>query len=126
MLPPAPRPPAPPLALTPREPPGIGPENALRAFAARKQKKNPAFYVIADPLFMTEQAKLLGLDIAIAAVEPEGTHATFSGALPVAALDMRITAPPGRPDGSSALAAIASIKRAAADVIEGRACAIVT
>jgi 4-hydroxythreonine-4-phosphate dehydrogenase len=126
MLQPAPRPCALPLALTLGEPAGIGPEIALRAFAARKEKQIPAFYIVADPLFMTGQAKLLGLDIAIAVVEPDDAHAAFSTALPVVALDMRITAPPGRPDGSSALAAIASIKRAAADVIEGRASAIVT
>ena len=39
---------------------------------------------------------------------------------------MAITATPGHPDGSSALAAIASIKRAVSDVFEGRAGAIVT
>lgn len=126
MLQPAPRSRALPLALTLGEPAGIGPDIALRAFASRKEKKTPAFYLVADPRFMTERARLLDLDIAMAAVEPEDAAATFADALPVAALDMTITAKPGHPDGSSALAAISSIKRAVSDVIEGRASAIVT
>ena len=39
---------------------------------------------------------------------------------------MAITAMPGKPDASSAPAAIASIRRAVADVLAGRAAAIVT
>ncbi len=126
MLQPAPRPHALPLALTLGEPAGIGPDIALRAFASRKEKTIPPFYIVADPQFMAERARLLGLDVAIAAAEPEDAIATFAHSLPVAALDMRITAMPGTPDGSSALAAIAAIKRATADVVEGRAAAIVT
>jgi len=126
MLQPAPRRYALPLALTLGEPAGIGPDIALRAFASRKEKKVPAFYIVADPQFMAERARLLGLDVAIATAEPEDAAAAFVHSLPVAALDMRITATPGHPDGSSALAAISAIKRAGTDVIEGRAAAIVT
>ncbi|MES1155103.1 MAG: 4-hydroxythreonine-4-phosphate dehydrogenase PdxA [Pseudorhodoplanes sp.] len=126
MLQPAPRHAALPLALTLGEPAGIGPDIALRAFAARKEKSVPGFYIVADPQFIAERAKLLGLDIAITVVEPEDALATFDRSLPVAALDMRITAKPGQPDGSSALAAISAIKRAVSDVFEGRAGAVVT
>jgi len=115
-----------PLALTLGEPAGIGPDIALRAFADRVSKQLPPFYIIADPQFMIERAKLLNLDVAIAAVEPEDAVAIFSHSLPVAALDMRITAKPGHPDGSSALSAIAAIRRAVSDVFEGRAAAVVT
>jgi 4-hydroxythreonine-4-phosphate dehydrogenase len=41
-------------------------------------------------------------------------------------LDSRVTAAPGKPDASSAPAAIASIQRAVADVLAGQAAAIVT
>lgn len=126
MLQPAPRSAALPLALTLGEPAGIGPDIALRAFLSRKEKNVPAFYVVADPRFLADRAKRLNLDIAMAAIEPEDAAATFANALPVAALDMAITAEPGQPDGSSALAAISSIKRAVSDVMEGRAAAIVT
>ena len=126
MLQPAPHLGTLPLALTLGEPAGIGPDIALRAFASRREKQVPVFYIVADPQFMTARARLLGLDIAVAAAEPEDAAATFVHSLPVAALDLRITATPGHPDGSSALAAISAIKRATTDVIEGRAGAIVT
>ncbi len=125
MLQPAPRFAAP-LALTLGEPAGIGPDIALRAFLSRRERKVPAFYVVGDPRFLAERAKRLSLDVATAVVEPEDAVTTFTDALPVVALDMAITAQPGQPDGSSALAAISSIKRAVSDVIEGRAGAIVT
>jgi 4-hydroxythreonine-4-phosphate dehydrogenase len=130
MLQPAPRsralPKTRPLALTLGEPAGIGPDIALRAFAMRKEKQLPPVYIVADPQFMIDRARLLGIDIAIATVEPEDAITAFTHALPVAALDMRITATPGHPDGSSALGAIAAINRAVADVFEGRAAAVVT
>jgi 4-hydroxythreonine-4-phosphate dehydrogenase len=126
MLQPAPRPGALPLALTLGEPAGIGPDIALRAFLSRTDKNVPAFYIVADPRFLAERAKRLNLDVAIVPAEPEDAIATFAKALPVVALDMTITAQPGQPDGSSALAAISSIKRAVSDVIERRAGAIVT
>src|SRR6201999_2634331 len=50
----------------------------------------------------------------------------FADALPVVALDLAISAEPGRPDASSAPAAIAAIRRAVADVNAGLASAIVT
>jgi 4-hydroxythreonine-4-phosphate dehydrogenase len=46
--------------------------------------------------------------------------------LPVAALGIAATAPPGQPDATSARAAIASIDRAVADVLAGAASAVVT
>src|SRR5690349_2058769 len=126
MLQAAPRSRALPLALTLGEPAGIGPDIALQAFAGRNGSALPPFYIIADPDFLTERARLLKLDIAIVAAEPDSAAAIFDRALPVAPLDMRVTAKPGRPDGSSALAAIAAIRRATADVFEGRASAVVT
>src|SRR5262249_29868006 len=57
---------------------------------------------------------------------PRETAAAFTDALPVVALDLAITAEPGRPDASSAPAAIAAIRRAVADVIAGEARALVT
>jgi 4-hydroxythreonine-4-phosphate dehydrogenase len=126
MLQAAPRSRALPLALTLGEPAGIGPDIALRAFSSRGENGVPPFYIVCDPHFLTERARHLRIDVAIATVEPEDATTTFANALPVVALDMRITAPPGQPDATSALAAIASIRRAVSDVIEGRAGAVVT
>jgi 4-hydroxythreonine-4-phosphate dehydrogenase len=59
-------------------------------------------------------------------VTPSATAAAFPRALPVVDLNVAITAEPGQPDRSSAPAAIGSIRRAVADVIAGKAAAIVT
>lgn len=115
-----------PLALTIGEPAGIGPDIALKCWQRRKDFNLSAFYIIGDPRYLAERAGLLGLDIPLKTVEPEQTIAEFETALPVVALDLPVTAKPGQPDASSAPAAIGAIRRAVADVLQGRAAAIVT
>ena len=115
-----------PLALTLGEPAGIGPDLALAVWSRRAELKIPPFYLVADPDFVRRRASRLGLAVPIAAVVPAAAIASFSSALPVVALDIEISAEPGRPDGSSAPAAIGSIRRAVGDVIAGHAAAIVT
>jgi 4-hydroxythreonine-4-phosphate dehydrogenase len=115
-----------PLALTIGEPAGIGPDLALAVWRQRAALNLPPFYLLADPDFLARRAATLGYDIAFAEAEPETAAFRFKDALPVVPLDVAITAPPGRPDESSAPAAIAAIKRAARDVAQGRAAAIVT
>jgi 4-hydroxythreonine-4-phosphate dehydrogenase len=66
------------------------------------------------------------LDVPVATVTPRTAAAAFGSALPVVAIDVPVTAAPGRPDRSSAPAAVASIRRAVADVMAGSAAAIVT
>jgi 4-hydroxythreonine-4-phosphate dehydrogenase len=115
-----------PLALTIGEPAGIGPDLALAIWQRRDQLDIPRFYIVADPDFLRRRAAGLGLDVPIATVTPSAAAAKFSSALPVVALDIAVSAEPGRPDQSSAPAAIASIRRAVADVMAGAAAAIVT
>ena len=115
-----------PLALTLGEPAGIGPDLALAVWHRRRELGVPAFYIVADPQFLSRRAAQLGLDVAIAPATPRSAAATFREALPVVALDMTVTAEPGRPDQSSAPAAVASIRRAVADVLAGSAAAVVT
>jgi 4-hydroxythreonine-4-phosphate dehydrogenase len=115
-----------PLALTIGEPAGIGPDLALIAWRRRAELALSPFYLLADPTFVARRAARLGLDVPIKAVEPSAAAATFATALPVVALDLAITAEPGRPDASSAPAALAAIRRAVSDVLGGTACAIVT
>ena len=115
-----------PLALTLGEPAGIGPDLALAVWRRRAELGIPKFYIVADPDFLGRRAHRLGLEVPIAAVTPGAAAATFPSALPVVALDVAATAEPGRPDQSSAPAAIASIRRAVADVMAGSAAAIVT
>lgn len=116
----------PPLALTIGEPAGIGIDITLAAWRRRHELALPPFYLLADPQFVARRAARLGLDIPIASVEPKTAAAAFAGALPVVSIGLEISAEPGRPDRSSAPAAIAAIRRAVDDVLAGVARAVVT
>jgi len=115
-----------PLALTLGEPAGIGPELTLIIWQRRAELELPRFYIVGDPDFLRRRAERLGLDVPLRVVAPEAAGAAFASALPVVALDVEATAEPGRPDRSSAPAAIASIRRAVSDVLTGKAAAVVT
>ena len=116
-----------PLALTLGEPAGIGPDLALAIWGRRAELQLPPFYIVADPQFLRRRAKRLGLDVPMVTVAPHAATDAFRSALPVIATDVpAITAEPGRPDRSSAPAAIAAIRRAVGDVLAGAAAAVVT
>src|ERR1700733_6032441 len=115
-----------PLALTSGEPAGIGPDIAMAAWLRRNELKLPAFYLLADRDFLSDRARTLGLKVKLADVGAEEAPATFADALPVVATGHAATARAGRPDGTSAGAAIASIRQAVGDVAAGRASAVVT
>ncbi len=115
-----------PLALTLGEPAGIGPDLTIQLWRRRVELGLPAFYLIADPEFIKRRAHLLGVDIALSVVTPAQACEAFRHALPITPLDAPTTTEPGKPDASSAPAAIASIRRAVTDVMAGRAAAIVT
>jgi 4-hydroxythreonine-4-phosphate dehydrogenase len=115
-----------PLALTLGEPAGIGPDIAIRAWLRRNEEKLPAFYLLGDRDFVAKRAKILGLNIELAGVGAEQAVAAFASALPLVATGRVATAQPGQPDETSAEAALASIRRAVADVVAGQASAVVT
>ena len=115
-----------PLALTLGEPAGIGPDITIKAWLRRNELKLPAFYLLGDPDFLSHRAKTLGLDLRLAEVRAEKACDAFADALPVVATGHPAAAHPGMPDGTSADAAMASIRQAVSDVIAGRAGAVVT
>ncbi len=115
-----------PLVLTLGEPAGIGPDLALAIWLRRQALSLPPFYIVADPDFLRRRSQALKLEVPLATVTPDAAGAAFSKALPVAPLGLPSTAAPGQPDATSAPAAIASIRRAVADVMEGKAAAVVT
>src|SRR5438105_978778 len=115
-----------PLALTLGEPAGIGPDITIRAWQDRKQARLPPFYLVGDSEYIGRRARSLGIDLPLADVRPEDATAAFAEYLPVVATGDVVTAMPGHPDDSSAKAALASIRRAVADVSAGRAGAVVT
>src|ERR1700736_4699625 len=99
----------PPLALTLGEPAGIGPDITLAAWRRRAELALAPFYILADPAFMASRAKRLALDIPIVVVEPAPAANAFRTALPVVDIGVHVTAEPGRPDQTSAPAALAAI-----------------
>ena len=113
-----------PLALTLGEPAGIGPDITFAAW--RRRAELAPFYLLADPQFVARRAERLAPDIAIEVVAPAAAAAAFATAMPVVDIGVTVTAEPGRPDRSSAPAAIAAIRRAVEDVLAGEAAAIVT
>jgi 4-hydroxythreonine-4-phosphate dehydrogenase len=115
-----------PLALTLGEPAGIGPDLTIQLWRRRAELRLPPFYLIGQPDFIKRRAQLLGSDIAVSVVTPPQAIGCFQRALPIVPLDTVITATPGKPDASSAPAALASIRRAVTDVLTGHAAAIVT
>ena len=115
-----------PLALTSGEPAGIGPDITLKAWLRRDELKLPAFYWLGDAASLDRRAKLLGLDVRLAEGRPEDANKAFAHALPVVATGHVASARPGHPDDSSAGAALASIRQAVKDVMDGRASAVVT
>ena len=115
-----------PLALTLGEPAGIGPDITLAAWTQRKLLDLPAFYVIGDPQALARRAQRLGLEVPIEQATAASAATVFARALPVVPLGLAATAEPGKPDATSAPAAITSIDRAVADVLAGAASAVVT
>ena len=115
-----------PLALTLGEPAGIGPDITFAAWRRRAECGLHPFYVLTDPGFLVRRAERLSPGLPIVVVEPAGASAAFASALPVVDIGVRVTAEPGRPDQSSAPAALAAIRRAVADVVAGAARAVVT
>jgi 4-hydroxythreonine-4-phosphate dehydrogenase len=115
-----------PLALTLGEPAGIGPDITIKAWLRRNELKLPPFYLLGDRDFLANRAKALGLDVKLAEVTAEDAVGAFADVLPVVATGHAATAQPGRPDDSSADAALASIRQAVGDVLAGQAGAVVT
>jgi 4-hydroxythreonine-4-phosphate dehydrogenase len=118
--------PSAPLALTLGEPAGIGPDLAIDVWRRREALALPPFYLIAEPDYLGTRARTLGMAVPVRQVAPREAAAAFADALPIVPLGLEITAEPGRPDATSAPAAIAAIRRAVADVLAGEASAVVT
>jgi 4-hydroxythreonine-4-phosphate dehydrogenase len=108
------------------EPAGIGPDITIAAWLRRHELNLPAFYLLGDEAVIARRARALGAEIRIAAVRNDEAAVAFADALPVVATGALATAEPGRPDESSAPAALASIRQAVADVVAGHAAAVVT
>ncbi|VTZ27624.1 4-hydroxy-L-threonine phosphate dehydrogenase, NAD-dependent [Methylocella tundrae] len=116
------------LALTRGDPSGIGPELALKAWAAMHQDPEaPAFLIAAEPDHLAVLAQRLRLAVPI---EPIGAAtdaaALFRRALPVLDSKLTVKGKPGSPHAEDAAGTIASIETCVNLVRTGAAAAIVT
>ncbi len=112
--------------MTLGDPAGIGPEIALKAWAARETAGLAPFLLLGDPAFLRARADALGLDVPLATATPEDAAGAFPRALPVMDLGVPVAATPGRPDPGTAPATLRSIEAAVGLVQAGRARAVVT
>jgi 4-hydroxythreonine-4-phosphate dehydrogenase len=115
-----------PLAVTMGEPAGIGGEITIEAWLAR-DRGIPPFYLIDDPERIVSLAAGLGWAVPVRSIgAPEEALEIFSEALPVMPIGSGLRGRPGRPDPTDASAVIGAIRTAVADVLGGRALAVVT
>ncbi|ABE40196.1 4-hydroxythreonine-4-phosphate dehydrogenase [Rhodopseudomonas palustris BisB5] len=115
-----------PLAVTLGEPAGIGPDITIAMWLRRGELRLPPFYLLGDRDCIARRACALGVDLPIADVGVEEAISAFPNALPVVATGNLATADPGKPDATSAAAAVGAIRQAVSDVGTGRASAVVT
>ncbi len=118
-----------PIALTMGEPAGIAPEITLKAWAAldRDETAPIRFFTLADPEYLRDQARILGLSVPIMEIEtPDAAGAAFSDGLPVLPLALKVFPAPGHPVGENSRAVLASIEQAVSLTRNGRASATVT
>lgn len=115
-----------PLAVSCGDPNGIGADVILKAWDKRALLELPPFYVLGHIDQLQKRAALLGMSIAMKAVEPEEANAAFQTVLPVSELSHGFMDEPGVPLVANAAGVIEAIERAVKDTMETRASAVVT
>ena len=113
----------PPLALTPGEPAGIGPDLCVQ-FA--QQSRDYPLIAICSPELLEARAKTLGLPLIIESYD-KGVPATCKAAhLTVLPIDIAVPAEAGRLDPANAAYVLATLRRAATGCMAGEFGALVT
>lgn len=115
-----------PLALTIGEPAGIGPDIVLAAWRALSTRQG-SFLAIGDVDCLGQRARLLGLDVPLAAIgDAAEAPGRFGSALPVLHQPLAAEARPGTLLPGNAPAVVAAIDRAVALALAGAVAGIVT
>ena len=114
----------PPLALTPGEPAGIGPEIVLRA-ARVARAEGPALVAIADPGLLQRTSRRL--DLAVELIDWSGEDQPLPpGQLYVQGCDLAGREDPGRLDPDNAAYVLDTLKTAAQGCLDGQFSGMVT
>ncbi|MEN7343008.1 MAG: 4-hydroxythreonine-4-phosphate dehydrogenase PdxA [Pseudomonadota bacterium] len=111
-----------PLALTPGEPAGIGPEIALKA---AMQPLPRSIIAIADPALLAARAEMMGLPVRLAPAEA-AVEQHQPGVLPVLAVPFAQHDCLGKPSTENAAALLSTLDIAVAGCQDGRFGALVT
>jgi 4-hydroxythreonine-4-phosphate dehydrogenase len=111
-----------PIAVTPGEPAGIGPDLCIQ-LAETRSADSPVLVFIADPELLASRAKLLGVDIAIKeynASEPS------QGVMNVISVPLNTSCTPGQLNTNNSAYVLATLDRAVAGCQTGEFSALVT
>jgi 4-hydroxythreonine-4-phosphate dehydrogenase len=116
-----------PLAVTQGDPAGIGLEITLKVWLERKKEPVRPFFLISDPDFVEQTARMLDFPVPIKRVDPNSAWSTFDSALPIVPLKQTIHVDRlGVPNRSNASAIQESIVQAVTMVQTEKAAALVT
>jgi len=115
-----------PLAASMGDPAGVGPELAVRAFAARVALDLPRFFVTGDPDALARAAARIGVDIPIRSVATAAQARAAGDSLAVVPVALAQAERPGVSDPAAAPAIIGAIDAGVAAVVAGDAAALVT
>jgi 4-hydroxythreonine-4-phosphate dehydrogenase len=109
------------------DPAGIGLDIVLAAWTSRLREPLPPLVLIADPDAVADRARALGIPVELETVSSTEFGAISADArLAILPIKLARKPEPGRPDTANAPAVIASIERAVAETVAGRASAVVT
>ena len=112
-----------PIALTPGEPAGIGPDLCVQLAATERAA---AIVAIADRDLIEDRARQLGIRLNIESYQPGTAPAREAGRLTVDHIPLRAAAQPGRLEPGNAPYVLETLRQATHGVLEGAYSALVT
>ncbi|MEX0899548.1 MAG: 4-hydroxythreonine-4-phosphate dehydrogenase PdxA [Gammaproteobacteria bacterium] len=112
-----------PLALTPGEPAGIGPDLVVKL--AQTRRTNP-WVCLADPALITDRAARLGLALKLHEWRPGSAVPPDAGVVPILPLKLPVIPECGTPDRANARALLDALDRAVDGCLAGEFSGLVT
>ena len=117
-----------PLAVTPGDPAGIGPDLCLQ-LACEPTQADVSWFAIADPEALSQRARTLNLPVEIREYRnqsPDSGPNSGNGRLQVLPIPLSAPAQPGRPDPAHARPTLDALREAMDGCLQGRYGALVT
>ena len=112
-----------PLALTPGEPAGIGPDLTVRL---AQQARSQPLVAVCEPKLLAARAERLGLPLQIEAFHTPGRATREPGHISVLPVPLPVPAVPGRLNTANAPYVLETLRQAASGCLDGRFSALVT